>query len=94
MEADDEIVVVRHSIKDNADDDRPRLRSASQRNLSMSVASVDGGAGELFENHANEHKVMSNEVPWKLIFTHPVTLTLFFQAWCYVSNCLLGACII
>ena len=94
VEADDEIAQIslhnpQTANNDEEDDDeyenRPRLRSANQRNLSMSIASVDGGTGEMFENHANEHKLVSSEVPWKLIFTHPVTLTLFAQAWCFVS---------
>jgi len=87
----DEGISLHRPLDDSSAEDGRRSRSrqdssVKQRQLSTSMVSVDGGVGEAEGTRANDQAVLSDEVPWRVILTHPVVLTLFFQGWVYVSE--------
>lgn len=65
---------------------RSRGVSAERRgSRSYSLVSTDGpvAVAEPAETPVNDSAVLSGAVPWHIFFTHPVTLTLFVQAWVF-----------
>ena len=84
----DEGISLHRPLDDSSAEDGRRSRSrqdssVKQRQLSTSMVSVDGGVGEAEGTRANDQAVLSDEVPWRALLTHPVALTLYVQGWAY-----------